>query len=143
MDGDIALSEAAEEVSFARSEGIEVTFPFAIGGEVCEMSVALDDIARRSLLVIVREGFGDRCCLVEETGQFGPLFISGDGDESVCCRNLITTDAQRVTCLRIEHIDVMIVEGVECTNELISSARIGNEILRRRSLDDISFGPRV
>ena len=53
VDSDRVGTHAAEEISFSRTEGGEVTYPFLIGREVREAVVCLDQVTHRRMIVIV------------------------------------------------------------------------------------------
>ena len=137
----IACCLTAEEISFTRTEGLKIAFPFLIGREDSEAVMRFEQVSCGSMVVVVGECFGDGRSLLEEAWEGSPLSASAKGDMFVCFCQFLTTYAEGILLSGICHVHLGIIPFFEVTQEPIHYLRIGAEEECSRILDDIPFGP--
>ena len=143
VDGYAALAHAAHQIALARRERSEVTCPAPVGREVRELLLTLDEIARSSVVIVVRQGFCERGGAAEQTGQCVPLTVAAQLDVQRIGRELVTGYAQRVAELGLYHIDLRVVDAGERTDKQIGSGVTAGELAGGGVLDQVTVRPRL
>ena len=136
-----ALFHAAHEISFARCEGREVTYPTIVIREDGKAVLRLDQVTRRSMVVVVRHRVAQRHHLAEHTRQCVPLTVTFQRDVHRVFRQGKAKQVHTVLLERIDHIHLPIIEGLERSDELICSLAISAELACSRILDQVAFRP--